>query len=746
MPEQILQTPDALSIPKPQPVQVQTPLAQRAASLAVKPNQAQSREASYSLAETRQAFANVKDANMRAMAQLAPSIAKQWEEYNQAEFADGFMRQMQGDSVKKIADEQLFNGLFGDGAAVRGAQAAQQMSIATSMDMWVAQNQGDLARMSLDEQRAALSGFVKNMETGDASADLMTANMAIQRFPALLENLARSAHQESQQQAQIAQADAIGAHAKSLSWASGEVQAGRMSAENYNMLKAQAIDVLKPLPGQSGESYRSAMQGAMLQNVKDGNFDVANMIQDDILKGQLTPEQSMKLDGQVKAARSQWLLDNPQSRDFTEYSMGLPSQIHADRYDSKEQLSDELDAMNARHDRETGSLEPFIDNEQRGRFLAMWDEQQLRNQAKNEAANQKLLDEHTKRAQYLEGMAKGSPAQMSASGLDSAGKNAIEQGQAVRFYQDSSPASAEVYSRLAAQGYVSGPFKETIDSTMGLIKSGRTPTPENMQRLQYAYQKLEASPYGQGALQAYFGDDLELAEQMGNMDLSDSKNIAQLRSTVEGRKVQLSVTPDEMKKAQDLVIDEVSPAWYSRLFGDGKKLGAGYENYLKAEMPKHLATVMKQNPNLTVDQAMERAHALTVKNTDQAGDYLVNGSKPGQFLGELNKHMDVAVSAKDDRRINNMLTEAVKERFPHQQGWDIGGIIMAPAGDRLIFNLIRGDGTPNTVTLTMGQIADVDKKARAKQTAANQAKAKADQEFRQQQAAGWKAWGESQRK
>ncbi|UQT03836.1 peptidoglycan hydrolase [Serratia phage vB_SmaP-Kaonashi] len=745
MPDEILKAPEALSIPKAQPVQINTPLAQRAASLAVKPNQAQSREASYSLAETRQAFANVKEANMRAMAQLAPGIAKMWEEHNQNEFADGFMRQMQGESVKKIADEQLFNGLFGDGAAVRGAQAAQQMSIATSMDMWVAQNQGDLARMSLDEQRAALSGFVKNMQTGDASADLMTANMAIQRFPGILENLARSAHQESQQQAAVAQSDAISAHSKSLSWAQGEVQAGRMSVETYKSWQAQAVDVLKPLPGQSGESYRNAMQAAALQNIKDGNADMAQLIEDTV-RPQLTPEQSMKFDGQVKAARSQWLLDNPQSRDFTEYSMGLPTQISADRYDSKEQLSAEIDAMNARHDRETGSLTPFIDNEQRGRFLAMWDAQQQRNQEKNQAAQQKILDDHQKRAMYIEGYAKGSPSVMQASGLDAATKTAVEQAQATRFYQDKGTGSAEVYSRLAAQGYVSGPFKETIDSTMGLIKSGKTPTQERLAALQFAYTKLEQSPYGQGALQAYFGDDLDLAQEMSGMDLSDPKNLAQLRTTVEARKVSLSVTPDEMKKAQDLVIDEVSPAWYSRLFGDGKKLGAGYENYLKAEMPKHLATVMKQNPNLTTDQAMQRAHALTVKNTDQAGDYLVTGSKPGQFLAELNKHMDVAISAKDDRRINTLMQEAVKERFPHQQGWDIGGIVMAPSGDRVVFNLTRGDGTYNVMTLTTAQMADIDKKARAKQAAANQAKAKADREFREQQAAGWKAWGESQRK
>ncbi|QOC54187.1 hypothetical protein Atoyac14_07 [Aeromonas phage Atoyac14] len=742
MPEQILQTPEALSVPRAQPVQVQHPLAQRAASLAIKPNQAQSREAAYSLAGTRQAFADVSERNMRAMAALAPEVNKQWQEYSQAEFADGFMRQMQGESVKRIAKEQPLGGFFGDGAAVRGAQAAQQMSIATSMDMWVAQNQGDLSRMSLDEQRFALSAFVKGMSTGDDSADLMTANMAIQRFPAILENLARSAHQETQQQAAIAQADAVSAHAKSLSWASGEVMAGRMSSESYATLKAQAVDVLKPLPGQSASSYRNQMQGALLQNIKDGNFDVADLIQDEILKGQLTPEENLKLSGQVKRQRAEWLLDNPTSRDYHEYSMGLPAQISADRYDTREQLEAELEAMNSRYDLETGSLTPFIDNEQRGRFLAMWEAQQERNRVRNEAADQKLLDDNQKRALYMEGFAKGSPSAMTASGLDAPTKHAIEQAQATRFYSDESPASAEVYSRLAAQGYVSGPFKETIESTMGLLKSGKTPTPERIQALQFAYKKLESSPYGQGSLQVYFGDDLALAKEMAGMDLTDPRNLAQLRVSVESQKTALSITPDEMKKAQELVINEVSPAWYSRLFGDGRKLGAGYENYLKQNMPQQLAKVQKQFPNLSTAQALERAHALTVRDTDQAGDYLVTGSEPGKFLGELNKHMDVAISAKDDKRINVLMQEAVKERFPHQQGWDIGGIIMAPAGDRVLFNVVRGDGTPSTITLTMGQLADVDKRARAKTTAENQAAAKAAAERKERAAGGYRQYAE----
>lgn len=724
---ELIQIPDPLQVPKPLPVQVQVPTAQQAASQSIKPNQARSQVHSVDLGATRQAMAAVNENNLRALAGVMPGVSEALNKMQEREFADGFMREMQGTAVSTIADEQLGGSFFGDGAAVRGARASQQMSQAASLDMWVQQNQGDLSRMSLDEQRAAIGEFVGGLSTGDEQADLMTGQMVMQRMPAIMENVARVSFQEQQHQAAVQQADAISAHGKALTYAGSELLAGRLSKDSYAVIKAQAVDSLKPLPGQTNASYRSQMQGALLKHIQDGNFDIANLIQDDILAGSLSPEENLALGSQVKRQRAQWLLDNPTSQDYHEYGMGLPSQISADRYDSKSALSAEIAEVNRIYQSETGSLTPVIDNEQRGRFLGMWDAQQERGKAAAAQADAKLLADNQKRALYLEGYAKGSPSAMQASGLDAATKHSIEQAQVARFYTDPTEASAKVFSKLASQGYTSGPLKESIESTMGLLKSGKTPAPERLQALQVAYQKLESSQYGQGALQTYFGDDLELAQEMAGMDLTDSKNLAQLRIMTESRKVKLSVTPDEMKTAQDHVLNEVNPAWYSRLFGDGRKLGAGYENYLKQNMPQHLATVMKQFPNLSLDSAIQRAHAQTVKNTDQAGDYIVTGSKPGQFLTELNKKMDMAISAKDDSRINALMQDAVASRFPHQQGWDIGGIVLAPTGDRVLMNIVRGDGTPGMVTLTMDQLAEVDRTSRKKIAEANKASAEARQ-------------------
>ncbi|CCI88384.1 hypothetical protein BN110_003 [Yersinia phage phiR8-01] len=745
MPDQILQSPDALSVPKAQPIQVNAPLAQRAASLAIKPNQAQSRQASDNFAEARNAMESVRQENLNALASVFPAVTGMMGKMSENEFADGFMRQMQGDSVKKIAEEQPFNGLFGDGAAVRGARAAQQMSFATSMDMWVSQNQGELARMGLDEQRRALSDYVNGMATGDEQADLMTAQAAIGRFPAILENLARSANQESQHQAAAQQADAISSHAKSLSWARGEVLQGRMSQDSYSTLQAQAVDMLKPMPGQSEQSYRSQMQGAVLQNMRDGNFDMADLIKDKVLQGQLSPEESMQFDSQVKRARAEWLLDNPSSKDYNEFAMGLPSQIAGGRYNSVHDLIQDMDQMNETYARETGSLTPFIDNEQRGKYMGMFTNYENQAQQNADRDSQKLLDENTKRALYVESYAKGSPSGMAASGLDEPTKNEIEKAQSIRFFQEGAKGpSGEVISRLAAQGYTNKPLKESITRTLSLIKNGAVPSKDSLLNLQMAYQKLEGTKYGMGAVATYFDDDIDIAKSMAHMNLEDPRNVTQLKTMVEARKTAVSVTPEIQKQADELVLNEVTPNFLKRWFGDSKSIGAGYQAALKAELPKQLATTLQKYPNLSDEEAMKIAYSKVMANKDVAGDMLITGSKPGQFINTLNQSLNMKIQNANDPRINAMFDTFVKDKVPHNQGYTVGGITMAGQGDHMFLSLLRDDGTTMDVAVTVSELAGLENSNRTKKQVERNKTEQQNAAAREQYNAGWRNLAQQQ--
>uniref|UniRef100_A0AB74UPA4 Internal virion protein C n=1 Tax=Aeromonas phage vB_AdhaP_MF TaxID=3367373 RepID=A0AB74UPA4_9CAUD len=723
----ILQTPGANALPKSQPIVAQVPFSAQLAAKATQPSRIAFGEAYSNHRESIEVLKSVEQRNLKALSSLSPIIADKLKEGQEREFQDGFLRQMQGTSVKGIAEEQPFSGLFGDGAAVRGARASQQMAAATALDMYVAQNKGDLSRMSLDEQRAALGNFVQELATGDEEADMMTANAAIQRFPAMLDNLARSADAEAQHAAAAQQADAVGSHASALSLARQEVVMGKMSPTYFGQLQEQALEVLKPLPGQSSESYRNGMQSAAIMHAKNGNFDMVALIQDEVLTHALTPDEQMRFDGQMKMARAEWLKDNPVSWDYEQYSQGLGVQISGGRYMTVADLTSEIEQVNARYMAETGSVTPVIDNAERGRYMAMWDQQQQREAEKAEKLGQTELDEYTKRTAYIRGMATGSPSQMEASGLSAQEKYAIDVAEADRFLteQPGGP-SGVVVGKLAAQGMVNKPLQERLNSTLAVLTSGGVPSEEKMDQFRLAFLKMENTPQGIATLDAYFGDDMEMARAVATVPMTPD-NRAYFKQLAEGRKLRLAVPQETMQRAQEVVKNEFTPSWWSRFTGDSRQLGAGFLNALQADMVANVGTVMQQQPNLTEEEVMKIAASRSMRNKDMAGDYLIGNSKPGAFLNAINKSMGVKIQDTRDPRINVMMQEAVQAKSPHLQDYSIGGVLMF--NDNLAqFQLIRDDGTPAQVLIRLDEMAKTYSEKQQAAAAEKQAKRAAEKQ------------------
>ncbi|AZQ96390.1 hypothetical protein ZPAH7B_orf00009 [Aeromonas phage ZPAH7B] len=723
----ILQTPGANALPKSQPIVADVPFSAQIANTATRPSQVAFGEAYSNHRESMDILQSVNQRNLRALSALSPMIADKLKEGQEREFQDGFLRQMQGTSVKEIAEEKPFAGLFGDGAAVRGARASQQMAAATALDMYVAQNKGELSRMSLDEQRAALGNFVSELATGDEEADLMTANAAIQRFPAMLDTLARSADAEMQHSAAAQQADAVGSHASALALARQDVVMGKMSPTYFGQLQEQALEVLKPLPGQSTESYRNGMQSAAVMHAKNGNFDMVALIQDEVLTHALTPDEQMRFDGQMKLARAEWLKDNPVSWDYEQYSQGLGVQISGGRYISIADLTSEIEQVNSRYMAETGSVTPVIDNAERGRYMAMWEQQKQREEAQAAKVGQTELDEYTKRTAYVRGMASGSPSQMEASGLSSQEKYAIDVAEADRFLsEEPGGPSGVVVGKLAAQGMVNKPLQERLNSTLSVLTNGGVPSEERMDQFRLAFTKMENTAQGIATLDAYFGDDMEMARAVATVPMTPD-NRAYFKQLAEGRKLRLAVPPAMMTKAQDLVKSEFTPSWWSRFTGDSRQLGAGFVNALQADMVANVGTVMQQQPNLSEDEVMKIAASRSMRNKDMAGDYLIGNSSPGAFLKSINKSMGIKIQDTRDPRINAMIQEAAQLKSPHMQDYSIGGILMF--NENLAqFQMVRDDGTPASVLIRLDEMASTYSEKQQAKAAEKQAQRAVEQQ------------------
>lgn len=715
MPDNILAVPQSqLAIQRPQPIQVRAPLANQVAQAGLKPMQITAQQPSgYDRQRQTQILEDANQSNLKALSAFSGLVADKLKQKQEEQFAEGYLRHQQGESVASIAEEQPFGDLFGDSSAVRGARMRQSENAGQALVQYVQQNQGDLSRMTLDEQRTVIGKFVSDLGTDDPEADMLIAQGAMRMMPAMLDNLARTSEMENQRQAAVAQADGMKQAGDSMRYAKSQFETGQMAPEHYEQLKANYIQQLQPLPGQSNASYRAALTGQLMQLSKDGSFEMAGLVYDNVLSPQLTPEERMQMEGQMKTAQAQWQMENPQSRDFTDFRVQLPAQIEAGTYTSAEDVEGAIDRMNADYKVQTGSLSPLIDNKERAQQVARWMDYNTRQQAANAKLNQAALDQATKQGLYMQGMAAGSPSAMTAAGLDGPTKAAIERNQVNTFFEEQNNNAGMVIGRLAASGTTLPPLKEKIDQTLGMLKSGGIPNQESLEQMKTTYSKLMSTPFGIGAADAYFGDNLGLVQDMMLMDMSDKSNVQSLREKASAARSPITVSKDVQDKADKLVDDEVNPGMWSRWFGEGQTLGAGYEAGLKDDFRKEAAKVMAQNPNYSVDNVMKVVVPRVLKNKDIAGNMLITGSQPGQLISTLNKTLNVRIPDNKDTRINSIIHEGIKAKYPKDGDYEVGSLAMLPGGTNLLATVMR-DGHEQSVVLNIEQLALTANAAKAK--------------------------------
>lgn len=704
--ESILPSLPNSAIPVGQPIQVNAPLATQQARASFRPSQSNYQQAADDSRQSAAIIGEVSEANLRAMSAFSGRIAEKVGQMQEEQFAEGFLRHMQGESVADIAAENPFSKIFGDGPSTRGARAAQVQNSGNSILTWVQANQGDLATMPADAQRKALADYMQSLNTGDPQADALIAQNAIKMFPAVMDNLTRVSEAENQRQAAVSQADVLEQNAQGLQYASDQVAKGQLAPEHYEYLKSQAISSALPLPGQSPESYRTAMQGNMLSLIRNGQFELANAIKSQALDPMSTPDERFQLGEQMKQAQAKWLLDNPTSRDYTEFTGALPSQINAGRYSAPEQLLADIDRTNADYKAQTGALTPMINNEDRAAYLNRWNSWKMEQDKLGANAAGKAQDEEVKRSIFLQGFANGSPSTMTASGLDARQKAAYEQTEAAKFLTEPGLQSASNLGKLAVNGYTLAPLKEKLSGTVGLLKGGGVPKQEDLQAVQSSFAKFQSTPYGMGAAEAYFGEDLPLVMEMSRMDLSDKGNQQYIREQAQAQGRKVTPSKETLTAANDLVDSELKPGWWSRTFGDAQAIGVGYEASLKDDMKKHTADVMAQYPNLDEDQVLKMASQRSMKGKQVLGNMLVAGPGAQSLFTQLNSHLDIPMQTPGDTRFNVAINDAVRAKVDKRYDFTVGSVNAFQNG-QLYMTVTRDDGQQQNIVTSASDIANM---------------------------------------
>lgn len=716
--EQILPTVPNSAIPVGQPIQVDAPLATQKAVGSFRPSEVNYQQATDDFRESSALVSQVKEANLRAMSAFSAGISDKVAKMQEESFAEGYFRHMQGESVATIAEDNPFKVIFGDGAAVRGARQAQLENSGNSILTWVQANQGDLATMPADQQRKAVADYVETLNTGDPQADQMIAMQAMRMFPAVMDNLTRTSEAENQRQAAVAQADVMEQHAQGLQYAADQVAKGQLAPEYYDNLKAQAIQAAMPLPGQSPEAYRTAAQGNILSLIRNGQFELANDIKTQALDPQLSPDERFEVEQQMKQAQAQWLVNNPVSADYTVFTGTLPSQIAAGRYSSAEALAADIDHKNLEYKAQTGAITPLINNEDKAAYINRWSTWQQQEAANQATAAGKAQDEQVKRTIWLQGFAGGSPATMTASGLDARQKAAYEQAEATKFLTEPGLQSASNLGKLAVNGYTVAPLKEKLTGTLGLLKGGGVPRQEDMQAVQQSYQKFLNTPYGAGAAEAYFGDDLPLVMEMAGMDLNDKSNQQYIREKAQAGRTRITPNQEAIAAANDLVDSELKPGWWSRTFGDAQAIGVGYEAVLKDEMKKHTAEVMAQMPNLDQDQVLKIASQRSMKGKQVLGNTLVAGPGADKLFSQINSALDIPMQTPGDTRFNVALNDTVRAKVDKRYNFTVGSVNAFQNG-QIYMTVTRDDGTQQNIVTSAADIATRVNSNKVKQTQFN---------------------------
>lgn len=681
----IISAPGALARPKPAVAQVGATFSSEVAARGANPAQVIMNQAGDNSREALANLSAIEQKNMAALSALSPALSEKLNQAQEERFKDGYMRALQGNSVAAVAEDEGIKQIFGDGAAVRGARAAQAQSAVNAMDKYVQENQGTLSRMSLDEQRKVIGQFVENMATGDTAADSMIAQQAMQRMPAIFDQLTRSSVQEQQRQAAVAQADTIKSYGDALAQAGKQMMSGNMSPEHYETYKIQAAESLKPLPGQTTGAWLEAMNGAARQHAALGNFEMAGLIKD-TAGSVATPDEQEQFRRSIEAGRADWLKNNPDSKNWAEWMQTAPTQIAAGRYKSRADLEATIDYLNDAQNVQTGgSLNQFIDNEERGQLLAAYDRYEEQQAKLDLTIGAKLLDEQTKVDSYKIALSNGSPGAMKASGVDPRTKLVIDQQTMQEFMQDHSGAST-IVSKLASQGQTLQPLKEYTDKLVGRLMQGSTPSAEDLANFRHTFNNLR--DLGPAALDTYFGQNLELAEFAAEMELTP-ENMTALKRKSETARVQAQIPLPDLLKAKDEVKDLMNPGFFSRMLGGRRNLGFGAQLQVQDEAAVQYAQLAKEYPNKPQSDILEMAYARVMKDKDIFGDYIVNNGNAGTLLQEVNKHLDFPVQDERDGRLNTMLGDLVESKAP---GFEIGAITRYGNGT-YVTDVKKGDVT-----------------------------------------------------
>lgn len=461
----------------------------------------------------------VQYANPRAVPQVADSAAddvgsvlgglllefgKGAREGNaQAGFLEGIRKVSQGAAIKDVIDETpWYSTLFGNGAdVVNGARTmgAQVEASKAVNDLYT--NMPDLQKVSPQQIQQVVLGRLSQISTGDAESDVAVLSKLSEQLPAFYKAhlKANVAYQQGVMQTAFEQnVTEAGTQMKALS----QRYADRLISESdFNLQRQSLAESLKPLPGQSLESYQKIVSDSAQAFMAEGNFHAYRVIKDAGLLSTLRGEEREKL-ANAEHTYTQRLAQTQGTLDFGPALAVIDAQVRTGQLGAKDAVA---------------------------RYAAINDQWRMRYGVEAD-----LVDMQGIRSNIGSGMAyviKRQNSQRDALAIEGAKANAKMQQQA----QEAQLAAIAFNSGNAQQMVNWGTSKKRVDSTTAVqtqaaMQAGKdwaTPLVHNY--------NSPTGPYVNEQLKGFFTQGLRASEGVGyNPAFQSSFDAFQKMSAVEG--------------------------------------------------------------------------------------------------------------------------------------------------------------------------------------------------------------------
>lgn len=620
-------------------------------------------------------------------------------------FVAGMQRAMQGEAVADIArDQPWYSTLFGESDVVEGARAYAGHAVAQEAVSAMEDNMPKLRQMGPQDAQAFFTNEITSRLTGDAATDATVMKSMTQALPSVMRRQAKEHYGWLQENATAAEAAAFRSGAVALQRAA---RSGVTTPEEMAVMRQDFVASLQPAAGRDLKGYKESMKDNLVLWATNGNFHALNAVLEpvagpdgksmsfgDVLDADQRAQVQKAIEAGEAKARAKYSFDWNDDLAKIEAQATFPNvgQTATD-------IATQIDAINARYSKETGSRSGLISPAERkamvsGSAVAIVRERMR--QAEADAASGKLArtaEEKAAAAARKVEVIRQHGAQGGLGWLAASTEYSRPEINVVATQEYNSLGTQEEKNRFLVNNlkynYTIDPVKDMLTGTITSALSSEQYTPE-VQAAFDQYAKLRET--NRFAADAYYGKHATALEGFYNDVQAGMAPAGAFRDRFVNAERRGTMSKEDLTATVKVISDEYN-SWLPQWAG-GAKLAPGTARRVATLIGNDVQRMAGATNGDTKEAATRVYRAALSNGLEVMGGYAWQNGKGqtslSQYLTTTTGPEGQAPVATD--RINEEVNLAVEELL---YGGPAGaGILPDNASDTVVIRLPDAAGVP----------------------------------------------------